>query len=296
LNDSIGFIGLGAMGSPMVARLAAAGRELVVWSRTKSHADPLLSDRVHWAGSAREVGGRARVVLSCLLNDAVIEEVYFRGGLLDALDDGSLLVEHGTFSPALSRRVFASARNVGLQFVDAPVSGGASGAGAGRLVCMAGGVEEAVERLRPIASAYCASVTHVGPSGAGVQLKLANQLLVAGNTVLVAEAAALMRSAQIDPALALSVLSGGYGGSAMLTRNLVPMLTNDWPDEGASVAHLAEVLDLVGESMAILHIPTILEPTVRTVLRQAIEAGLSDLDMASIYRLYNANEGQLDHP
>src|SRR5882762_9316296 len=128
LDDMVGFIGLGAMGRPMVARLAAAGRELVVWSRTKSHADSLLSDRVHWADSAREVGDRARVVLSCLLNDAVIEDVYAHGGLLDERADGGLLVEHGTFSPALSRRVFASAQGAGLQFVDAPVSGGALGA------------------------------------------------------------------------------------------------------------------------------------------------------------------------
>jgi len=134
----------------------------------------------------------------------------------------------------------------------------------------------------------------VGPSGAGVQLKLANQLLVAGNTALVAEAAALISSARIDPALALSVLSGGYGGSSMLTRNLVPMLTNDWPDEGASVGHLAEVLDLVGDSVAEHHVQTILEPAVRAVLRKAIAAGLSDLDMASIYRLYTANDGVLE--
>ena len=282
------------MGRPMVARLAAAGRELVVWSRTKSHADSLLSDRVHWADSAREVGSRARVVLSCLLNDAVIEDVYSHGGLLDERADGSLLVEHGTFSPALSRRVFASARDAGFQFVDAPVSGGALGAIAGRLVCMAGGAPDAVDRLRPIALAYCTSVSHVGPSGAGVQLKLANQLLVAGNTALVAEAAALISSARIDPVLALSVLSGGYGGSSMLTRNLVPMLTNDWPDEGASVGHLAEVLDLVGDSVAEHHVQTILEPAVRAVLRKAIAAGLSDLDMASIYRLCTANDGVLD--
>jgi 3-hydroxyisobutyrate dehydrogenase len=259
----------------------------VVWTRTRSHAEPLLSSRVHWGDSPAEVVSQADVVLSCLLNDAVIEQVFMESGLLHEFPAGGMLVEHGTFSPALSRRIFSSARDAAVEFVDAPVSGGALGAAAGRLVCMAGGTPEAVDRLRPIASAYCASVNHVGPSGAGVQLKLVNQLLVAGNTALVAEAAALINAAQIDPALAAEVISGGYGASSMLTRNLVRMLTNDLLDEGGSVSHLAEVLDLIGDSMAEHNIPTILEPTVRAAFHEAVSAGLADLDMASIYRLYS---------
>jgi 3-hydroxyisobutyrate dehydrogenase-like beta-hydroxyacid dehydrogenase len=224
--------------------------------------------------------------LSCLLNDAVIEKVYLGDGLLDAMRPGSLLVEHGTFSPGLSRRLFAAAEGVGVDFVDAPVSGGALGASAGRLVCMAGGTAAAVDRLVPIVAAYCRSVSFVGPSGAGVQMKLANQLMVAGNTVLVAEAAALMQAANIDPEQALNILSGGYGASAMLTRNLLPMVEGDFLDEGTTVRALAEVLDLIGDSMSEHRIPTVVEPVVRRAFQQAISAGFSDMDMASVYGIY----------
>ncbi|WP_432826728.1 NAD(P)-dependent oxidoreductase [Dactylosporangium sp. CA-092794] len=279
----IGFIGLGAMGMPMARRLRDRGDELVVWSRTAAKAAAVAADNVRVVDGPAAVARACPVVVSCLLDGAAIESVYLGAdGVIANAAPGALLVEHGTFAPALARRLAAAAGERRAQFLDAPVTGGAAGAAAGTLIGMVGGEAGASARLVPVASAYCASVERVGPSGAGVALKLVNQMLVAAHTLSAVEAAALVRAAGIPVEVADRVLNGGWAASAMLARNLEPAVTGRYPDQGATVGLLTEVLGLVRDAVAAFAIPTVVEPVVYAHFLESTRAGFGGGDLSAL--------------
>jgi len=281
--EPIGFIGLGTMGRPMARRLRARGENLVVWTRTRSKAADIADDRVRFASDVADVARSCRVVLSCLLDDAAIEDVYLGpDGVIANAAAGSLLVEHGTFTPALARRLDSAAADSSIQFLDAPVSGGAAGAAAGNLVTMVGGTPDAVARLAPVASAYCTLVERIGPSGAGVTLKLVNQMLVAANVVSTVEAAAVIRAAGISVDAAERVLTGGWAASAMLARNLRAAVTGEFPAEGAGIGAMADVLALAREVVRSLGVPTVLEPLVYAQFVSSSRSGFAEHDLSAL--------------
>jgi 3-hydroxyisobutyrate dehydrogenase len=279
----IGFIGLGTMGMPIAVRLRDRGDELVVWSRTSSKAAAIAAENVRFVDDPAAVARACPVVASCLLDDSAIEAVYLgANGVIANAAPGSLLVEHGTFTPALADRLAAGASKRSVDFLDAPVSGGAAGAAAGTLVCMVGGEAAASNRLLSVASAYCASVERVGPAGAGVMLKLVNQMLVAAHTLSAAEAAALVRAAGIPVDVADRVLNRGWAASAMLARNLTPAVTGQFPSQGAEIGLMTEVLALVRQAVVSLAVPTVLEPGVYTHFLGCTRAGFGDDDLSAL--------------
>jgi 3-hydroxyisobutyrate dehydrogenase-like beta-hydroxyacid dehydrogenase len=279
----IGFIGLGAMGMPMALRLRERGDELVVWSRTAAKATAIAGDGVRLADSPAAVARACPVVVSCLRDDTAIEAVYLGdNGVIAHVGAGALLVEHGTFTPALAHRLAAAAGERSARFLDAPVSGGAAGAAAGTLVSMVGGDAAASELLVAIASAYCGSVERVGPAGAGVTLKLVNQMLVAAHALSAAEAAAVVRAADIPVDVADRVLNHGWAASAMLARNLTPAVTGRFPSQGAEIGLMAGVLALVREAVTSLAVPTVLEPAVYAHFVTSSSNGFAAGDLSAL--------------
>ncbi len=283
MTAPVGFIGLGVMGGAMARRLLAAGHEVVVHNRTVARAEALAAHGARVATSPAEVAAAADPVFACLLDGPAVEDVWLGPeGIVAAARPGQVLVEHGTFAPALAREVAAAAAARGAAFLDVPVTGGPEGARAGTLVAMAGGDPVALDRLRPLLAAYACDVVHAGASGAGLELKLVNQLLVGCHVAAAAEAAALLRALRIEPAAALRVLTAGWAASAMLERCLPRALRGDHAGDGAPIGGMVEIQRLVAALAADAGAPLRLVPTVRALFEDAVAAGLGDHDLSGL--------------
>jgi 3-hydroxyisobutyrate dehydrogenase len=226
---SVGFVGLGIMGQGMARNLVAKGHEVVVWNRTASRSEPLSDAGATVAASAREVAERCDVVAICVSDTPDVEAVLGGGdGILAGIRPGALIVDHSTISPSATHRFAALAAEVGAAWVDAPVSGGSEGAANGTLSIMVGGTDADVARARPIMEAYGTTITHVGPVGAGQQVKLVNQVLVVVTQLAVSEGLLLAEAAGLDLDATLSAVTGGAAGSWMLANRGPQMAERDW--------------------------------------------------------------------
>ena len=219
MTHTVGFVGLGAMGSRMAARLLQQGHHVVVHNRTRDREQPLIALGARGAASAAQLAATCDIVLGCLLHDDAVEQVYCGpDGLIAGSRPGQLLVEHATFSPALAQQLAQELQARGASFVDAPVSGGPEGAQDGTLTVMAGGAEAAVARAADVIEAYAATIVHVGPVGAGLTVKLVNQLLVTCHVAAATEAERLLQQLGVARESAEAVLTSSWGDSAMLRR------------------------------------------------------------------------------
>ncbi|NHN54504.1 NAD(P)-dependent oxidoreductase [Calidifontibacter sp. DB0510] len=276
----IGFVGLGAMGSAMVARLRAAGHDPLVWNRT-----PRAVAGARVAGSVGELAATCAVVLSCVLDDDAVRSIALgEGGMAWVARPGQVFIEHATCSPEVTREVAQAYADRGARYLDAPVTGGVAGVEAGTLTAMVGGDADALARATPVLEAYCATVVPVGGTAAGVTLKLVNQMLVASHTACAAEAAAVLDRAGIGPDAAEEVLSSGFADSAMLRRHLRAAMTGGNPDRGTPIRLLDKDIRLAS---AATEVPLTMTPAAARVVRTALDAGLADADWAALRSGYD---------
>lgn len=279
----LGFIGTGAMGTEMVLRLLAAGHTVTVSNRRRANAARAETAGAAWADQPCDIAASSDAVLSCLLDGAAVEHVYLgEGGLLEAARPGQLFVEHGTFSPELAREVHRRLAEVGAHFVDMPVTGGPAGTRAGRLAAMAGGDTEAVERAAAIAGAYCAKVSRIGSSGAGLHLKLVNQLLVSGHMAAAAEAVALLQRVGIDLSVAGPVLESGWAASAMLNRTLAQLAAGETQHTGVKTGGMIEIQQLIEQLLGQTADYPVFAGS-RAVFERALAVGLGEADPAAMH-------------
>ncbi|WP_370936899.1 2-hydroxy-3-oxopropionate reductase [Amycolatopsis sp. cg13] len=213
----IGFIGLGVMGTPMAAHLAAAGHEV---SGFDLNADALAKLEAAGGRAAQDVADAvsgAEVVITMLPNHPQVEQVVLApGGVLDTIAPGTLLADMSTIRPETSIEVAKAGAAKGIRVLDAPVSGGQAGAEQATLSIMVGGDEADFAAAKPVFDALGKTVVHVGPHGAGQVVKAANQLVVGGIYGLVAEAIVLLEASGVDAGTGLDVLAGGLAGSRIL--------------------------------------------------------------------------------
>ena len=223
----LGFIGLGIMGRGMAANLAGAGHRVTVWNRTPGKADGL---DVNVADSAMDVGPESDIVFMCVSDTPDVEEVVFGElGVIHGMTEGDVLVDHSTISPGATRDFAAQADELGIAWVDAPVSGGSEGAEKGTLAVMAGGRSEGLERARPFMETYSSSIVHVGEEpGSGQMVKAVNQVLVVLNQLAASEALMLANAAGLDLHKTLAAVEGGAAGSWMLSNRGPQMIERDW--------------------------------------------------------------------
>ncbi|MEG3003184.1 MAG: NAD(P)-dependent oxidoreductase, partial [Comamonas sp.] len=173
----IAVLGTGMMGLPMARRLAQAGHEVHAWNRTRAKADPLAADGVTIHDNAADAVSGVDFAVSLLESGAIVGEVLFNLGVADAMPKGSLFIDMASIQPREAREHASKLNALGVQHLDAPVSGGTLGAEAGTLAIMAGGDATDFERALPVFAAL-GRATHVGPHGAGQLAKLANQMIV----------------------------------------------------------------------------------------------------------------------
>lgn len=225
------FLGLGAIGAPMAARLARGSR-LTVWNRTRTKAEEFARTHgVRSAATPREAAEGAGVVVTCLPTSREVEALLDGSdGLLGGLAAGALLIDCTSGDPAGSRRIAARLAERGVDFADAPVSGGTKGAEAGTLTIMVGANRPTFERAHPVLALMGSRVVHVGPVGAGDALKAVNNAFLAVNILAVGEGLAALVKAGVPAGAALDVINGSSGRSHV-SENLVPerVLTGAWP-------------------------------------------------------------------
>ena len=230
MAESVGFIGLGIMGSRQAANLARAGFELTVHNRTREKADAWAAEhggRV--AATPRELAERSDVVITMVVDGGQVEQL-LRGedGALAAARPGALFVDMSTIAPADARRLGATLRERGYGFVDAPVTGSAPKAQDGTLTIMAGGTTDDVERARPLFEAMGELIVHVGEVGRGQQVKVISNAVAAVNCATLAQALVVARREGVDLEPMLEVMGSGAANSTMLQLKGRPMLAHDF--------------------------------------------------------------------
>lgn len=228
-DKKIGIIGLGIMGEPMARNLMADGYELHVFTRTKAKAKKLLSEGATWQDSPTSVAEQVDVVISIVSDSPDVEDVYLSDdGVVNGLHAGMLCIDMSTISPEVARKVDCKIRDKGGLFLDAPVSGGLTGAEAGTLAIMVGGNDAAVHRAKPIFDCLGKSVVHCGPVGHGQLTKLCNQILCGLNLLAVSEAVVFAKKVGLDPTTMLEAVSGGAAGSWALNNLGTRMIARDF--------------------------------------------------------------------
>lgn len=288
----VGFVGAGVMGLPMAHHLLHQGHELTVHARTPARVQSLIDAGAHRAATPAEVAARSEVVIGCLLDEQAVREVYLgEKGLLAATVPGQVLVEHGTFAPALARELAAHAAERGAGFVDVPVTGGPQRARDGRLTGIAGGAPEHLDAVRPLLHAYCTELVHVGPIGSGLQLKLVNQLLVSVHVAAAAEAAALIGRLGLPPEESKRVLMSGWAASTMLDHCLPAALSASTAASGSTIGGLAPVQAVVADLARSLDVSLQVFPAAQELFTAQVRAGASRSDLAQLARAYDPEAG-----
>jgi 3-hydroxyisobutyrate dehydrogenase len=229
---NVAFLGLGAIGAPMAAHLARPPFSLAVWNRTASRAASFVAQTgARHATTPADAARGAEIVVTCLPVSRDVEALlHGPDGLLAGLVSGAILVDCTSGDPEGSRRIAARLAEHGVAFLDAPVSGGTSGAGAGTLTVMVGGEAAVLERARVVLEAFGKRIVHCGPTGSGDAVKAVNNALLAVHVWSTAEGLAALTKAGVDPALALEVVNGSSGRSNT-SENLFPqrVLTRAFP-------------------------------------------------------------------
>ncbi len=228
----VAFLGLGDIGALMASHLAHDPFELVVWNRTASKADDFARNhKAAVAESPARAVKDAQVVITCLPSSVEVEAVlHGEDGMLDALRKGAVLIDCTSGDPPTSRSIAAELGGRGVEFIDAPVSGGTIAAKAGTLTVMWGGDLSVFERVRPVIEAFGKKIVHAGPVGSGDALKAVNNALLAVHILSAAEGLAVLVKAGVDPKVALDVINASSGRSNS-SENLIPqrVLTRAFP-------------------------------------------------------------------
>lgn len=228
----IAFIGLGDIGALMASHLAREPFDLTVWNRTASKAEQFARDhKARVAATPAAAVGDAEVVITCLPSSAEVEAVlHGENGILEAMRKGSVLIDCTSGDPPTSRSIAAELGGRGVEFIDAPVSGGTTAAKAGTLTVMWGGEDTVFERVRPVVEAFGKKIVHAGQVGSGDALKAVNNALLAVHILSAAEGLAILVKAGVDPKVALEVINASSGRSNS-SENLIPqrVLTRAFP-------------------------------------------------------------------
>jgi 3-hydroxyisobutyrate dehydrogenase len=236
MKPTVGLIGLGLMGGPMGQNLLKAGFPLVVWNRTKAKADELVRAGAKLAADPRRVAEQADVLITIVSDPAALEEVLWgsgggkrNDGALGGLRRGSTYIDSSTVSPDLERRVAGACAERGVDFLDAPVTGGTWGAAKGELVFMIGGKAEVLERVRPVLEAVGKKFFLLGPNGAGQTVKLGMNLLLALQVDAFAEALALVTSAGVPAEKLVEVMQSSMARSGVLDVKAPMIVKGEFP-------------------------------------------------------------------
>ncbi|KVP07574.1 2-hydroxy-3-oxopropionate reductase [Burkholderia ubonensis] len=291
----VGFCGPGLMGAPMIRHLLAAGHRVGVWNRTRAKSEALAADGARVVDTPRALAEQVETVLMCVLDARAVGDVVFGpDGLLSgdtAARRVRRIVDHSSIPPGVTRDYAKRAADLGVGWVDAPVSGGVPGAQAGTLAVMAGGRAEDLDAVRPLIDAYAARITHMGDAGAGQTAKLCNQAIVTATVTAIAEAVGLAQASGIDAARLAQALAGGWADSVLL-QTFVPRMTSGGHSPIGALGTFQKDVDTIADAARDTGAVMPVSATVQQVLRLGAAMGLADADFAAFIDIVRPGNGR----
>jgi 3-hydroxyisobutyrate dehydrogenase len=291
----IGFIGLGAMGLPMTGHLLAAGHDVTVASRSRGPIEAAVALGAHDGATPRQVAEVAELIILCVPSSPQVVEVV--DGMLAALGEGKTVVDCSTIDPDVERAQHVRVAATGARYLDAPLSGGTTGARNGVLTLMVGGDTTTLEDVTPALSAFAALIVFVGGPGMGQVVKLCNNLIYAAQMTATAEASALAVKSGVDMHKLFEVLTHATGDcTAVRTRLPVAGVVPDSPashgwEPGFMTDLMAKDLDLALAYAAAARVPMATTATARQMLTAAQDAGYGREDFSAVAKVVLASAG-----
>ncbi|MGI9116235.1 MAG: NAD(P)-dependent oxidoreductase [Gaiellales bacterium] len=245
-------IGLGTMGGPMAGHLLDAGHEVAVWNRTAAKADELVARGARRAESPADAARDAEVVVTCVSDTPDLEAVVLGDhGVIEGIGEGAVLLDCSTVSPSAATAIAAALGAKGAEVVDAPLSGGAEGARNGVCTAFVGGSDAAFAIAKPVLEAFCKTITHLGPTGAGQAAKAVNQIIISGTYASVGEGLAYAEKAGLPLEALVEALSGGAADSWILRNRAPKYIAHDYPAGFRTVLHRKDLGIAIGEGEAV---------------------------------------------
>lgn len=287
----VAFIGLGVMGRPMAKNLQSAGFEVVAFTRSEGGRERSRADGLTVVDAIGALPSSPDAIVTVLPDAPDVRAVL--DAYLPLLDGATTLVDMSTIAPNAAREHAEILGRSGHRAIDAPVSGGEAGAIEGVLSIMVGGEADDIDRVRPLLEAMGTTIVHVGPAGAGQVVKAANQLIVAGNIQILAEALVLIEAQGIETGPALDVLAGGLAGSTVLQRKRQAMLDRSFAPGFRLELHQKD-LDIVAGAACESGVPLPVGSLVSQLVRSLVARGDGGLDHSALYRLQAELAGRTD--
>ena len=284
MTTSVGFIGVGNMGNPMAGNVLK-NFPLTVFDMNPAAMGNLVAAGARKAGSAQEVVEQSEIVLTCLPASPDVEALYLgAGGLVERARRDMVLIDLSSVLPSTPRKIEPRARERGVHFLEAPVSGGVSGARAGTLAVMVGGDPQVLERVRPVLRSIGPNIFSVGPVGAGNTVKAINNMMACVNSLAMMEGVVLGRKAGLDPMTIYEVVKASSGGSKALERITTAIVPRNFAP-GFKVQLMNKDLETFNTIAKELHVPVSFSNVAQRYQQAALAAGLGDQDTSVAFTI-----------
>ena len=253
--EKIGFIGLGIMGKPMALNLIKAGFKVVAYNRTKEKVNAIVDAGGEEGLTPKEVAENSDIIITMVSDSRDVEDVLLgENGVIKGAKAGSVVIDMSTISPSVTKEIASKLKEINVEMLDAPVSGGDVGAINGNLSIMVGGNSETLERSKHVFKAMGKSITHCGGNGMGQTTKLCNQILVSVTNMAVSEAVLFAQKSGLDAHTMVEATKGGAAGSWQLS-NLAPKMVDEDYAPGFMIDLQQKDLRLVLEAAEEVHLP-----------------------------------------
>jgi len=281
-RGEIGFVGLGIMGKPMVRNLLKANYSVTVYDIVAESVEELASEGAKPVSSAAAAAAAAAIIIT-MVPDSPQSEAAIMGpaGVLEGTSTGDTVIDMSSIAPASSQKIAEACEAAGVKFLDAPVSGGETGAIEGTLAVMVGGKQEVFDANYDMLTAMSGSIVLCGGYGAGNITKLANQIIVAGNIAALGEAMVFARKSGIDPKVVYEAIKGGLAGSTVMNTKGPMMLEGNFDPGFRIVLHQKDLHNaiLTGKDVGV---PLLVTSLVQQILGSLINDGKGDSDHSAI--------------
>jgi 2-hydroxy-3-oxopropionate reductase len=285
MKPKIGFIGVGIMGRHMASHLLEAGYQLVAYDVVAAALDEVVSKGAERGESCKDVAARSDLVISMVPDSPDVEKVALgEDGIIEAAREGLIYVDMSTIAPGVAIRVAKELGEKGVRCLDAPVSGGETGAKNAALSIMVGGPEDLFSEIKPVFEVMGKTITLCGGNGAGQTVKACNQIQVALNFVGMAEAFVLGAKAGVDPAIILQVLSGGYAQTRVMDVRGPKLVKGEFEPGFKSKFHYKD-LNIIMETARELNVPLPCTAVAHTLFNAMIASGRGDLDHSAVINI-----------
>lgn len=284
--QNIGFIGAGVMGKSMIRNLMKKGFQVTVYSRTKSKAEDIIAEGAIWRDSAAECAKDQDVIITIVGFPKDVEATYFGDkGIIANSKDGAILIDMTTSSPKLAARIYEEAKAAGKHALDAPVSGGDSGAKAGTLSIMVGGDRDIFTQAIPVFEAMGTNIIYEGAAGCGQHTKMANQIALTGCIAGVCEAIAYAKKTGLDVQTMLDSISAGAAGSWQMSNMAPRMLKGDF-NPGFFIKHYIKDMNIATEEGREAGADLSISEAVLAIYKDLEAKGLGDLGTQALLKHY----------